>query len=146
MFQTIRVWLFSGGAMDGLDHAVEALAPQAVDLLTGLVRADSTVGREAAAQEVLAAALSGAGFSIDRLEIPAAIADDPLAGVPLVPYVGRYVLVARRAGSEPDAAPSLLLNGHMDVVPTEDAGGWSTPPFEPLERDGWLLGRGAGDM
>jgi acetylornithine deacetylase len=47
---------------------------------------------------------------------------------------------------EPHAAPSLLLNGHMDVVPAENAGGWSTPPFEPLERDGWLLGRGAGDM
>jgi acetylornithine deacetylase len=63
-----------------------------------------------------------------------------------VPYDGRYVLVAHRPGSAPNDAPSLLLNGHMDVVPAEDAGGWSTPPFSPLERDGWLVGRGAGDM
>jgi acetylornithine deacetylase len=128
------------------DDAVAALVPAAFELLMDLVRADSSVGHEAAAQEVLAEALTRAGFTVEQLAIPAAIAEDPLAGVPLVPYEGRYVLVARRSGTEPDAAPSLLLNGHMDVVPAEDAGGWSTPPFEPLEQDGWLLGRGAGDM
>ena len=132
--------------MDELDEAVVTRLPRAVELLKDLVRADSTIGRESAAQEVLANALTDAGFDIERLEISATIADDPLAGVPLVGYEGRYVLVARRAGTAPHAAPSLLLNGHMDVVPAEDAGGWSTPPFQPLERDGWLLGRGAGDM
>src|SRR4051794_39618381 len=100
----------------GIDDAVDALTPWAVDLLADLIRADSTIGHEASAQEVLATALTESGFAVERLEIPAAIAEDPVAGVPLVPYDGRYVLVARRPGTGA-GAPSVLLNGHMDVVP-----------------------------
>lgn len=130
-----------------VDAAVSALRSRAVTLLKDLVRADSTVGHEVAAQEVLAVALADAGFTVERLDIPESIAQDPLAGVPLVSYAGRFVLVARRpAAPGPSSAPSLLVNGHMDVVPVEEAGGWTTSPFEPHERDGWLFGRGAGDM
>lgn len=136
-----------GGAEVEVDEVLSALRPRAVELLEDLVRADSTVGREMAAQEVLAEALTALGFAVEWLEIPRSIVEDPLAGVPLLPYAGRFVLIARRP-REPrrSGAASLLLNGHMDVVPVEDAGGWTTSPFEPLERDGWLLGRGAGDM
>jgi acetylornithine deacetylase len=42
--------------------------------------------------------------------------------------------------------PSLLLNGHIDVVPTGDPGDWTTPPFAPSVRDGRVFGRGACDM
>src|SRR4051812_30490355 len=76
-----------------LDDAVSAFAPDAFSVLADLVRADSTVGREAAAEEVLAAALERLGFAIERLPIPESIADDPLAGVPQLPYTGRYDLV-----------------------------------------------------
>ena len=45
----------------------------------------------------------------------------------------------------PGRSPSLLLNGHVDVVPAE-AELWSSDPFTPVRADGWLTGRGAGDM
>lgn len=131
--------------MQELDEAIAAFAPDAFTLLEQLVRADSTVGHEAEAEEVLGLALGGLGFAVDRLPVPESIAGDPLAGVPQLPYAGRFDLVGRRAGTV-TAAPSLLLNGHIDVVPAEDAGGWTSPPFEPVVRDGWMLGRGAGDM
>jgi acetylornithine deacetylase len=128
-----------------IDEAVAAFAPDAFTVLEDLVRADSTIGHEQAAEEVLATALEQLGFAIERLPIPESIADDPIAGVPPLSYAGRYDLVGRRAGSG-NAAPTLLLNGHIDVVPVEDAGGWTVPPFGGVVKDGWLHGRGAGDM
>ena len=41
---------------------------------------------------------------------------------------------------------SLILNGHVDVVPPASEALWSSPPFEPRRDGDWLYGRGAGDM
>ena len=40
--------------------------------------------------------------------------------------------------------PTLLLNGHLDVVPPGE--GWTVDPFEGVIKDGRLYGRGAVDM
>jgi len=45
-----------------------------------------------------------------------------------------------------EGEPTLILNGHIDVVPTGDAGEWSFPPLLGEIRDGRILGRGATDM
>ena len=41
--------------------------------------------------------------------------------------------------------PSLLMLGHLDVVPAE-AEEWAQPPFSGLVKDGYVWGRGALDM
>lgn len=42
--------------------------------------------------------------------------------------------------------PVLALLGHTDVVPAGERTAWTTDPFVPEIRDGYLFGRGAADM
>lgn len=41
--------------------------------------------------------------------------------------------------------PTVLIYGHMDVMPVEPLELWKTPPFEPEIRDGKIYARGADD-
>ena len=43
-------------------------------------------------------------------------------------------------------SPILCFAGHTDVVPTGPREDWSSDPFVPVVRDGYLYGRGAADM
>src|SRR5580692_4509666 len=124
---------------DAVDRAVDAEAEQMFAFLERLVRAPSTVGDEAGAQEVVAGELARLGFEVSRLPVPEQTAAHPAAGVPQCSYAGRENVLGR---INPGSAPSLLFNGHVDVVPAE-AAVWSGDPFEPVTADGWMRGRGA---
>ena len=53
---------------------------------------------------------------------------------------GRFNVIAHVTGALP--GPRFLLNGHLDTVSVEGM----VAPFEPVERDGKIYGRGAQDM
>ena len=42
-------------------------------------------------------------------------------------------------------APTVMLYGHYDVMPSDPDDAWLTPPFEPTIRDGKVFCRGAND-
>src|SRR6476661_7481975 len=105
------------------------LAEDAKRLCQQLLRIDTTnpPGNERPAAEVVARALSEAGYQPQLLE-----------GAPL-----RTNVVARYRGT--GAKPPLLLTAHLDVVEAEPAR-WRRPPFSGEEFEGCLWGRGAIDM
>ncbi len=45
-----------------------------------------------------------------------------------------------------NAEPVFMFAGHTDVVPAGNLDKWHSDPFIPVERDGYLFGRGAADM
>jgi acetylornithine deacetylase/succinyl-diaminopimelate desuccinylase-like protein len=56
---------------------------------------------------------------------------------------GRANFIARIRAGQPTGRPVLVM-GHMDVVGA-DSSKWTSPPFTPSERNGYLYGRGAID-
>ncbi len=134
------------GARVALLDAVTALEEEAIDLLSALVRHRSVLGEEHGALDTMHAAFEGLGLPARRVEVDVeALGDKPGFSPPLMSYAGRENVIAV---SEPrvGGGRSLLLQGHVDVVPEGAADLWATPPFEPAIRDGRMYGRGAGDM
>lgn len=41
--------------------------------------------------------------------------------------------------------PTVCLYGHLDVQPAQKEDGWATQPFQLIEKDGKLYGRGSTD-
>jgi acetylornithine deacetylase len=127
---------------------VDAAAAWTERRLAELVQVPSVGGTDAEheIQALLAADLAAAGLDVDHWQLPL----DELGAEPDFPGVEverteAWGLVGRLPGSGDGA--SLLLDGHVDVVPTGDLAAWSRPdPFSGEVVAGELYGRGACDM
>ena len=97
------------------------------DLTEALIRRPSVTPDDAGCQRLLARRLEPLGFACESIES---------GGV-------TNLWAIRRSGA---AGPTVVFAGHTDVVPTGPLEQWTSPPFEPAERDGRLYGRGAADM
>ncbi len=124
--------------------AVQALQPYMIEALGGLVAAASPSGAETPAAVVAEALLGELGLASERVALQAqSLVHMPLYSPACCADGGRYNLLAVHEGS---GGPSVLFNGHLDVVPTGPAEMWRHPPYLPVMKDGWLHGRGSGDM
>jgi acetylornithine deacetylase len=125
---------------------VDRRAEETVAFLQSLIRRPSLPGGEADAQALMAEKLAGMGLRVDVWDHTADVADHPAAAD--LPSIGHLTDRANLVGLLPGAegGRSLLLNGHMDVVPVEPLDAWSTDPWGGEVRDGRVFGRGACDM
>ena len=133
--------------LERLRDAVDAGFARQTAFLAELVRYPSVRGQEAPLQDWIARQLAARGYQVDRYTLDQ-VAMENLPGYSPVAdtdYAHAVQVVATRAAAEPTGR-SLILQGHVDVVPTGPEDMWASPPFDPVVRDGWLHGRGAGDM
>jgi succinyl-diaminopimelate desuccinylase len=98
---------------------------EVLDLTCELIRRRSLTPDDAGCQQLIAGRLQHAGFHCEHL---------------------RFNEVENLWATHGQGGPVLVFLGHTDVVPTGPEGNWSSPPFEPTIRDGYLYGRGAADM
>jgi acetylornithine deacetylase len=126
---------------------VDAATGEMLAMTSSLVRTPSVSGTdgENEAQAVMAAHMREGGLDVDHwpIDLPALQAHPDFPGME-VERREAWGLVGRHAGAGDGAA--LMLNGHVDVVPTGDPAAWVDDPFSGEVRDGRLLGRGACDM
>lgn len=111
-----------------------------------LVRFPSLRGQEHTAQDFLYEAMRKRGFAMDRWQINVDdIKSHPGFGPVTVSYENAFNVVGTYR-PEAQTGRSLILNGHIDVVPTGPEKMWARSPWDPAIIDGWLYGRGAADM
>ncbi|MGH8970799.1 MAG: ArgE/DapE family deacylase [Actinomycetes bacterium] len=129
---------------------VDAGGTEMVGLLADLVATPSVSGSDAEheIQGRLAAELAVDGLDTDhwRLPLEELLAEPDFPGVE-VERTEAWGLVARLAGDGRGSGRTLMLNGHVDVVPPGDPDAWSTDdPFSGHIDGDVLHGRGACDM
>jgi succinyl-diaminopimelate desuccinylase len=96
-----------------------------LELAKQLIACRSVTPEEGGSLDLIASRLAKAGFTCERVD-----------------RGGVRNLWARRGSG----APLVCLAGHVDVVPPGAVERWTSDPFTPTEREGFLFGRGAADM
>lgn len=111
--------------------------------LAALIGIESLGGAETPAQEWMAARLGSLGLDVDVWDIDIdVLRQHPAFSMEVTRDRGLGVVGTFGEG----AGPTLILNGHVDVVPVGDISQWTVPPFAATIRDGHVFGRGACDM
>ena len=123
-----------------------------VDELVSLIRTPSVTGTdsESELQHRHAGQLRELGFEVDawKFDLDELYAHPEFPGIEAERHEG-YGVVGTFGGANAgvDAAPALVLQSHVDVVPTGDLDKWvDRDPWSGAIRDGLVHGRGACDM
>ena len=126
--------------------AVDAGWSEQLSFTRDLIRYPSLRGQEHTAQEFVFEALRKRGYAMDRWAIDEdAIKDHPGFSPVAVPYENAINVVGTHTPRQANGK-SLILNGHIDVVPEGPHDMWSRNPFDPHVEGDWLYGRGGADM
>jgi len=96
-----------------------------VDLAKQLIACRSLTPDDAGSLAVIEARLAQAGFACERMD------RGPVGNL---------------WACHGSGAPLVCLAGHVDVVPPGPVERWTSDPFTPTERNGFLFGRGSADM
>ncbi len=129
--------------LDSVDELERLLVAAVADV----VQRPSVSGTdgENEAQAHMATLFADGGLDVDhwQIDLDAVTSHPDFPGME-VERREAWGLVGRLPGT--GDGPTLMLNGHIDVVPIGDPDAWPSAPFSGEIRDGRMFGRGACDM
>jgi acetylornithine deacetylase len=135
--------------------------PTHLNTLQEWIKQPSFAGQESGVQQLIADRLKQLGFQIDMYEMdgdqlrkhpyfvsPRSDFNNSPIVVGVLKGESRNIEIDELGRQEAKAGRSIILNGHVDVVPVGDLNAWkiSKDPFSGLVKDGRVYGRGSTDM
>ena len=131
---------------DKIIAAVDKGFDAQVKFTQDMVRHVSTRGNEHTMQDFMFRAMKTRGYKMERFEMDrAALGHHPGAGAWDELHSTAPIVVGTHYPRE-EKGRSLIMQGHVDVVPEGPHDMWTTPPYDPVIQGDWMQGRGAGDM
>ena len=127
-------------------NAVDAGFNDQIAMTQEMIRFPSLRGLEHPVQDYVYRALRTRGMAMERFTMDeAAIARHP-GGAAFAPEHSTAPIVVGIHHPRVEVGRSLILQAHVDVVPTGPADMWTHAPFDPVIEGDWLYGRGGADM
>lgn len=129
-----------------IDETIEQMFPSLIQHIQKLVSFDTTAGNELAAQEWLCSMLKARGLDVDMWVPDAAEMRKkyPFFKGSRESFEGSPNVVGIYKGT--GGGRSLIINGHIDVVPVGNLRDWSVDPFGGVIQENKIIGRGVSDM
>ncbi|WP_417708408.1 ArgE/DapE family deacylase [Roseibium aggregatum] len=132
-------------AVSAISAAVDTAFENEIAFLQEIVRAKSLRGEEAGVQRIVADALRSRDYDVETYPVDvASLRSHPAFSPATIDYKDTFNVSGRKTSKT--SGRSLILNAHVDVVPSANPVSWTHPPFAAVREGDWLFGRGAGDM
>ena len=128
-----------------IDSTVNNMRDEIISFIQALVQSPSLANDEESVQKIIQNKLESLGLETKKVIVQfesiknhPAFCDDGFSPDSRVNVIGQW--------KNGDAAKSLILNGHVDVVPTGPETLWNESPWSGSVRDNRIYGRGSCDM
>jgi acetylornithine deacetylase len=126
--------------------SVEEGFAEQVAFTQDLVRLPSLRGEEHVIQDLVFRTLKDRGYAMDRFAMDRAAIEAHPGGSKFSPEHSNAPIVVGIHRPREEKGRSLILQAHVDVVPSGPADMWSRTPFDPAIEGDWMYGRGSADM
>lgn len=128
-----------------IDSTVNNMRDEIISFIQALVQSPSLANDEESVQKIIQSKLESLGLETKKVIVQfesiknhPAFCDDGFSPDSRVNVIGQW--------KNGDAGKSLILNGHVDVVPTGPETLWNESPWSGSVRDNRIYGRGSCDM
>lgn len=128
--------------------AVASNFPDELSFIQKVIQHGGQRGEESAVQEEIYKEYESRGYATTKLEMDTEVLSKQYGAGKISAKHSKapVVIGVLEPKSSTPGGKSLILNGHIDVVPTGPEELWTHPPYSGVVEGDWLYGRGGADM